>query len=211
MLSGLVFAVLMGCSSRTFPKGVPGSFRRTESAQTSPEKKKLAVGDSFELSVEVDGVMEIPMHQFRVDSRGIATLPLVGEVQLEGSRLEDARKTIADKYGAYYVNRPLIMLSPVVGEQTGEWGQVTVLGRVGRPGIVLLGSNGGISLTAAIQEAGGFSDSAKTSDIRISRTSREGRQSRVSVNFEEIGQMGNADADLQLIDGDIVYVPERIF
>jgi protein involved in polysaccharide export with SLBB domain len=93
----------------------------------------------------------------------------------------------------------------------GEWGNVTVLGRVNKPGLVALTSHRGINLSAAIQAVGGFSSSAKTSGIRISRTDEDGKKLQVTVDFEQIGLAGNAEADLLLMAGDIIYVPERIF
>ena len=186
-----------------------------EFQQGKPDKpssiSRLAAGDTIEVSVEVDGNMEVLSHRAQIDQQGMVTLPLVGDVGISGYTLNKARSVIAKTYGAYYVNPPVVMLTLAVDPGDGEWGAVTVMGRVGRPGRVPLRSQSGINLTEAIQEAGGFSGSAKKNDIRISRQDQEGKMIKVSVDFEEIGQKGNADADIKLIDGDIVYVPERIF
>ena len=69
----------------------------------------------------------------------------------------------------------------------------------------------GMSLSAAIQAAGGFASSAKANDIRVSRINKQGKKIQVSVNFDEIGESGNAEADINLLAGDIVFIPERIF
>ena len=114
-------------------------------------------------------------------------------------------------YGAYYVNPPVVMLALTDGDAVGEWGFVTVLGRVNKPGRVPLQSQKGINLSAAVQLAGGFAPSAKQSDIRVSRIDGNGKKLRVSIDFEQIGLAGNAAADILLVDGDIIYVPERIF
>ena len=183
--------------------------------QNKPDRSsslsELAMGDTIELSVEVDGNMEVLSHRAQINQQGMVTLPLVGDVEINGYTLNKARGIIAETYGAYYVNPPVIMLALTVDPGDGEWGAVTVIGRVGQPGRVPLSSQNGMNLTEAIQLAGGFSGSAKKSDIRISRTDELGMKTQVSVDFEEIGKKGNANADIKLIAGDIVYVPERIF
>ncbi len=202
----LVLAAYTGCTSKL----TLSDFDDIREGGAGNETR-LASGDTLELSVEVDGRMEVALHRAKVDMRGVVTLPLVGEVKVGDMTLEVARRVIAARYGEYYVNPPLIMLATIEDDEVGEWGRVTVLGRVGQPGVVPLSSSRGINLTAAIQAAGGFAPSAKTSAIRVWRTSKEGMKIRVTVNFDEIGRQGNTAADLKLMDGDIVDVPERIF
>ena len=183
--------------------------------QNKPDRSsslsELAMGDTIELSVEVDGNMEVLSHRAQINQQGMVTLPLVGDVEINGYTLNKARGIIAETYGAYYVNPPVVMLALTVDPGDGEWGAITVIGRVGQPGRVPLNGQNGMNLTEAIQLAGGFSGSAKKSDIRIARIGDDGKKIKVSVDFEEIGKKGNADADIKLIAGDIVYVPERIF
>jgi len=208
----LVVPVMLhtGCTSSQTTSVSTTEFQQSrQGAPSSPNK--LAAGDTIEVSVELDGNMEVFSHRAQINQQGMVTLPLVGDVEIGGNTLNEARGIIAKTYGAYYVNPPVIMLALAAGPGDGEWGAVTVMGRVGRPGRVPLRSQNGINLTEAIQEAGGFSGSAKKSDIRISRRGQDGKRIKVSVDFEEIGQKGNAEADIKLVDGDIVYVPERIF
>jgi len=199
-----------GCATPGTTSVTTQEFYQSKQDQPSPVSE-LAAGDTIEVSVEVDGSMEIMSHSAQINQQGMVTLPLVGDVEISGCTLNKARGVIAKTYGAYYVNPPVIMISLLVDPGDGEWGAVTVMGRVGRPGRIPLRSQSGMNLTEAIQEAGGFSGSAKKSDIRISRQGRDGRRIKLSVDFEEIGKKGNADADIKLIDGDIVYIPERIF
>ena len=208
VLLGVAVMSLAGC---TTTKTAPDGFFETREEDSPAKESKLVAGDSFELSVEVDGNMEVAMHRAKVDSRGMATLPLVGDLKVAGLKLEDVREIIAAKYGGYYVNPPVIILSSIEEDEVSEWGNVTVLGRVNQPGMVALTSARGINLSAAVQQAGGFSASAKTGDIRVSRTDSDGKKIQVSVDFNQIGQQGDIAADLKLMDGDIVYVPERIF
>lgn len=207
----VVFMILVaGCATMDSGSATTSGFRFGKQ-EGSSQARDLAPGDGIEVSVEVDGSMEVSLHRAELNYQGLVTLPLVGDVKVGGMKLSTARDVIAKTYGAYYVNPPVVMLALVGGDIVGEWGFVTVLGRVNKPGRIPLPSQDGMNLSAAIQMAGGFATSAKTSDIRVSRTDELGMKTRVSVDFKQIGQAGNADADIMLIDGDIIYVPERIF
>ena len=214
VVRGILFAfsigLLSGCiTSEPSPASTHGFMLGLQN--DALQASSLAPGDRIEVSVEVDGGMEVSMHRAEVNHQGMVTLPLIGDVKVKDLKLDEARKVISKTYGAYYVNPPVVMIALANDDNTGEWGNVTVLGRVNQPGLVPLTSHSGINLSAAVQAAGGFSSSAKTSDIRISRTDEMGMKTQVSVDFKQIGLSGNAKADLLLMAGDIIYVPERIF
>lgn len=211
---GLLFAffigLVVGCSSTGSSSVSTHDFMRSMQDDV-PEASDLGPGDRIEVSVEVDGNMEVSMHRAELNHQGMVTLPLIGDVRIENLKLDEARQAISATYSAYYVNPPVVMIALVDDGEAGAWGNVTVLGRVNQPGLVPLTSPRGINLSAAVQAAGGFSSSAKTSNIRVSRTDELGMKTQVSIDFDQIGLAGNAEADLTLMAGDIIYVPERIF
>jgi polysaccharide export outer membrane protein len=198
-LSIILFA---GCVSQDAEITDAGYFSSTGSR--TMRVAELSSGDTIEVSVEVDGRKEVSSHEANVNHMGYVTLPLVGDVHIGGVGIDVARSVITQRYQAYYVSDPVVMVT-----MAGGWGQVSVLGRVEIPGPVELTSGAGIRLSAAIQEAGGFAPSANTSKVQVTRMDRRGRKLRVIVDFDEIGQSGNADEDLMLFAGDIVNVPER--
>ena len=207
----LLFLV-SGCESTELNPVSREAFSQNAGHDSNGVAWKLAVGDTIELSVEVDGRMEVSGHRSEINSSGRVTLPLVGDVKIDGKTLGEARMAIEQTYGAYYVNPPVIMLGMVKNPaDAGEWGYITVTGRVQQPGRVKVDSAKGMKLTAVIQQAGGFSPSAKTSEVRVTRMEKNGRRIQTVVDYSEIGEKGNVEADLDLLDGDIVYVPERMF
>lgn len=210
VFSASAMAVLFGCTTLD-TRSVSASGFSNGNQTATVQARVLEAGDGIEVSVEVDGNMEVALHRAELNHQGVVTLPLVGDVKVSGMKLAEARSAIAKTYGAYYVDPPVIMLTLMDSDMIGEWGFVTVLGRVSKPGRVPLQSQSGMNLSAAIQAAGGFAPSAKQSDIRVTRVGTDGKKQKVSVDFEEIGESGNAEADIVLIDGDIIYVPERIF
>lgn len=209
-LSTVLTVLLFGCAALDSGTDTSAGFSNNRSGGLS-QARDLSPGDSIEISVEVDGIMEVSAHPAEINHQGMVTLPLVGDVNLGGMTISEARNTVAKTYGSYYVNPPVVMLKLVGGEDGGEWGYVTVLGRVNKPGRVPLQTPEGINLSAAIQLVEGFAPSARTSAIKVTRTDELGLQTRVTVDFEEIGEAGNVNADILLLDGDIVHVPERIF
>ena len=210
VLFPLSMILMAGCTTPDSGSSATNSFHLSQQSNTT-QVRDLAVGDSVEVSVEVDGIMEVSAYPSEINGRGMVTLPLVGDVKVGGMTVPEARGTIANTYGAYYVSPPVVMLKLVGDLEGGEWGFVTVLGRVNKPGRVPLSSPEGVNLSVAIQLAEGFALSAKTSDIRVTRKDELGMQTRVSVDFSKIGKTGDADADVMLIEGDVIYVPERIF
>ena len=206
-----LFALLTACVTSDVSTVSTQAFVLNNDALTKPSSTKLEKGDVIEVSVEVDGVMEVSRHRMDVNDFGYVTLPLVGDVNVGGMTVAQARSVIARTYGEYYVNAPVIMVSRADVPEAGDFGYVTVMGRVSKPGPVALPNAEGIKLTEAIQFAGGFAPSAKQDAIRVSRTEPGGKKIQVTVDYQKIGTAGNARADLSLMPGDIIYVPERMF
>lgn len=198
---------VLGCTAPGRRGDAKDFAQRTRSSNSQPAVV-LEPGDSIEISVEVDGRMEVPLHRASLNFKGIATLPIVGDVKIGGLNLDIARAVITKRYGALFVSKPVIMIDLVNDDAVNKWGQVRVLGRVTRPGMVPLTAPSGMNLSEAIQAAGGFATSAKTTEIRVTNNDKS---LQVVINFNEIGEKGNAEADIKLFDGDTVFIPERIF
>lgn len=92
----------------------------------------------------------------------------------------------------------------VVAVQTGG---VAILGRVKLPGVYPLGGES-LKLTRLIALAGGFSDFARTSSVLVSRADPKKPPQKVDV--EKITKEGGLDKDVDLEDGDLVFVGERM-
>ena len=89
----------------------------------------------------------------------------------------------------------------------GGTGGVTILGKVRTPGVYGLAGES-LKLSRVIALAGGFAEFAKTSSVIVVRASAPKQPVRVNVNA--ITSDGNLEQDIDLGDGDIVFVGERI-
>ena len=83
-----------------------------------------------------------------------------------------------------------------------------VLGQVGRPGPVNLTQTMELTVTKALQEAGGLKPFANQRKIKVTSFDSEGNKTRKYVDVLEIGEDGDTSKDIRLKAGDVVWVPE---
>lgn len=95
-------------------------------------------------------------------------------------------------------DRVVVSQSPYIGKE------VTILGRVVRPGPVDFPLDGNLDLVGAISRAGGFHQLANPKKVNVNR----GGKVQV-IDVRELSERGGSVFALQ--PGDVVTVPERIF
>jgi len=86
---------------------------------------------------------------------------------------------------------------------------VYVFGAVGRPGALDVKKSDGITLLQAIAQAGGIAEGGSKSGVIIKRKTKEGKELKLKVNIKKIIKGDKPDIELQ--EGDVVYVSESIF
>ena len=86
-------------------------------------------------------------------------------------------------------------------------GGASILGKVKQPGVYPVGGES-IKLTKLIAMAGGFTEFAKTSSVTVIRASAP--KSPIRVDVGNITKSGDLDKDVDLQDGDLVFVGERM-
>ncbi len=148
-----------------------------------------------------------------VDQNGDVTIPLLLQepVACDGLTLEALRQKLVKAYSHYYRQPQIsVTFAPFDSRSVGvsPWGTVTVLGEVASPGPVNIPSTMELTVTKALQMAGGVKPYADKSSIQVSRCDKDGKISRTYVNLKEIGKDGRADKDMVLRAGDVLWVPE---
>jgi protein involved in polysaccharide export with SLBB domain len=127
--------------------------------------------------------------------------------------LDDLAGILTALYGDYFV-QPQVVVEFVRDEDSDRimaWGYVTVLGRVKNPGRVSIPPTQDLTVSGAIQKAGGLDTSAKDSAIRVTRQLPSGKARKYDVNLRRVGSAGTVKDDLILKPGDVVFVPEMMF
>ncbi len=205
-----MFGILLaGCVTTDSPVVTAEEFSASVRAQK--QARLLRSGDRVYLSVEVKGKKEIPQTTIQVNHDGSIPVPFVGDVKLDGLTLAEARLLLEKSYSRIFVTAPLITFGLVDDGAAGEWGYVTVLGQVRNPGRFSVMTSAGMNLSEALHEAGGFGDSANMNEIVVTRVAPDGKTIQYIADIKAFGRSGSTQQDIVLFDGDVVYVPERLF
>ena len=87
--------------------------------------------------------------------------------------------------------------------------RVYVFGQVKNPGALEVKKSNIPTLLRAIAQAGGFSERASKGNVNIKRKNDQGEEIQMTVNAKAI--IKGKKKDIQLLENDVVYVPESIF
>jgi len=149
----------------------------------------------------------------RVDAKGTVNLPLVGEIRVYGQTLSEAERTIQEAYkNGRFLRNPEVTVA--VEEYAPR--EVSIQGQVKNPGRYPLPVESSMSLVELVTKAGGFTDTAQGTAVRVTRILPDGSTRVITLDVESLIK-GRSDAKtngdnnaLLLEPDDIVYVPERI-
>lgn len=160
---------------------------------------KVGPEDVLAVTLTVAGETQLfPTLQVRVDRQGNVDLPLVGQVQVANSELEDVEDAIQATYVPAVYQQAVVHVSLLKAHTTN----VLVIGTVLSPGLVELPDNQR-NLLYAIVRAGGVSNTA--SGVVTLQRIRQPDQ-KVTLNLTDPLQLSQALALDPLQDGDILAV-----
>ncbi|QYY36827.1 polysaccharide biosynthesis/export family protein [Ruficoccus sp. ZRK36] len=156
--------------------------------------------------IQVD-VFQEPMLQVqsRLSADGTVSLPLIGEMPIGGMTVTDAQNLVTQAYKGDYLINPHVTI--LVLQYTERF--IYVHGMVNRPGPVPIPPERELSLTEAINSAGGLTRLARRGNIKIRRVNPDGQTEVITVDFGDILESPEV-SDIKLKDGDHVIVDERI-
>jgi polysaccharide export outer membrane protein len=83
-----------------------------------------------------------------------------------------------------------------------------VLGAVNKPGNIEVPNDARITVSMAVSQAGSYTKFAATGRVQVLRHSPTGEVRKMTVDLDAVLE-GNLALDLQLLPGDVVWVPER--
>ena len=86
---------------------------------------------------------------------------------------------------------------------------IAVVGEVKRPGPYTITNNQSVNsatITSAIQQAGGITQSADIRDIQVRRSTKSGLEQVININLWRLLQEGDLNQDLPLQEGDTIIV-----
>jgi polysaccharide biosynthesis/export protein len=149
----------------------------------------------------------------RVDAKGTVNLPLVGEIRVRGLTLSEAERTIENAYkDGRFLRKPEVTVA--VDDYAPR--EVSIQGQVKNPGRYPLPIESTMSVLDLVTKAGGFTDTALGTGVRITRILPDGSTRVITLDVESLikgrsNAKTNGENNALLLEADdIVYVPERI-
>ncbi len=177
--------------------GYQGNQLSTETEYT------LGAGDG--LRVNVFPVEEFSgEYQILVD--GTLSLPIVGNIQVQGLTLTQLTEFLTQQY-RQYVKRPVITVSLTAPRPL----KLAIAGEINSPGSYLLPVEGGQkfpTLTQLIQQAGGLTTVANLEKVEIKRQFK-GQTLVLNLNLWDLLKEGQLEQDITLRDGDQIIIPTQ--
>src|SRR5476651_152134 len=183
-------------------------------ASPNADEKKAVVYKitrTDKISIVVVGENDLNVGGKRVDANGNVNLNLVGEVRIAGLSVNQAQTVIEN---AYRDGR--ILRNPQVTINIEEYAPrtVSISGMVKIPGTVSLPPETTMTIKELVLKAGGFTETASGSKVRVSRTMPDGTTRIFTLNVDAVlkgrDTGKSADNNFVLEPDDIVYVPEKI-
>ncbi|MDR1458326.1 MAG: polysaccharide biosynthesis/export family protein [Puniceicoccales bacterium] len=136
---------------------------------------------------------------------GEISMPLIGKIKISGLTLEEAENVIEAKYSDGFIKSPCVLIRVVKRAQE----QVTVLGNVQNQRVIEFDSNRGLTLTEALGKANGPTLKADISKIILTSIDANGQPQSKQIDMKVIIQ--GKTKDIQLQNGDLIYVKESMF
>ena len=161
------------------------------------EAYRLGKGD--EITVDIAGRPDLAA-KLVVGPDGCVTLPLAGDIKLDGMTRPEAGKAIEAALAHYYDN---LSVQVTVTKYTSN--RVLVLGAVATPGEVTF--EGTPTLLEALTRSGLVTGPNKVAAIPERCAIYRGSDQVVWVELRQLVESGNTLADLRLRRDDVIYVP----
>ena len=162
----------------------------------------LQPGDLLEVKVYMEENMD---RTLRISANGTITFPLVGNIRVGGMSVAAAENALSKELKRYIKNPQISMLIQEYGNKT-----VYILGQVQKPSAVEIPPEKPLTVLEAITSVGGFTDIAAPSKVKVLRMDN-GNQKAIDVDITQITKYGNKSLDINLMPGDVVFVPQSIF
>jgi polysaccharide export outer membrane protein len=192
----------VGVSAGVFAADTPGG----KSKKNIPYR----ITATDKLGVSVVGEDELTVTS-RVDAKGFINLKFLGEVNVYGMTISEAQKAIETAYReGRYLRNPQVTIT--IEDYAPR--PVTITGQVKNPNRYAMPPESPMTLVDLVSMAGGFTDSAKGTKIKITRKYPDGTIKVFEKDAESVmkGRDKNDvdDNDFFLEPNDLVFVPEKV-
>jgi len=163
------------------------------------------------LSIAVIGEPDLNVASKRVDASGNVNLAHVQDVHLAGLTVAEAQTAIENAYkDARILRNPQVSLNIDVYAPR----EVSISGMVKQAGKYSLPPETITTLKDIVLRAGGFTDTANGSKVRVSRPNPDGTTKIIVKDIDSVirgkDTKNSVDGSFPLEPGDVIYVPEKM-
>lgn len=198
-LLALFAALPLGCARKDITP-VEDVLRDEALAAAEEPAYRLRPGDELTIEFAADKALT---YQAPVTPSGTIVLPMAGEVPAEGLTADELARGIAEAMSGYLLDPTVSVLIRNVHRQA-----VYVIGEVRAPGRIE--TVGGITVSAALAEAGGIDPRGKPSSVVVLRTTGVEEPLAFKVDVTKILSARDMSQDVLLRENDLVYVPKSV-
>lgn len=173
------------------------------------QEYKLKTGDVVQIEVLEDSTLN---RTAIVLPGGQISLPLIGSVAAGGRTLAQVQQDVSTQLAQSFATAPTVYvtLSALAERQPpGEPAtiDVFVVGAANAPGRLEMPPRS--TFLQAVAMAGGLSPFAAKKRLQLRRTDKNGVEKTYRLNYEAIELGGGAGGAMQLVDGDVIIIPQR--
>jgi polysaccharide export outer membrane protein len=182
-------------------------------ASTSPARPPT-VGQSAEYLIGAGDTLQVFVWrnpelsaEAPVRPDGRITIPLVQDVQAQGTTPTELARSLGKALSAY-VQDPVVTVIVKSFASTGNATAVSVIGAAATPKTVPY--RAGLTALDVLIEVGGLSTFARGNGATLLRREADGYHS-YPLRLKDLVRLGDLRANVDLMPGDIIRIPERLF
>lgn len=175
---------------------------------------RIGVGDQITVEVLQDSSLN---RTVVVLPDGRISFPFAGTIQAAGRTVGQIEATITAGIAGQFTTEPNVFVSvqpapeePRVPRTPAPDPVISIyyIGEVATPGVREVPP--GTTLLQALAQSGGFTDFAALKRVQLRRTDPDtGQYQMVEFNYRAVADGARILNDIELIDGDVILVPER--
>lgn len=192
------FLVILFLSACTAKNIVPADSAISHPSSYPLEQYLIQTGDILDIKFFYNPELN---EQVTVRPDGRISLQLASEIPAAGLTPAQLTETLVKNYEKELANPGITVIVRSFSSQ-----RIYVDGEVVKPGMVNL--VGPMTVLQSIAEAGGFKDTAKTSQVLIIRKTEQSKPLAIAVNLDDVRKAADGSQDILLAPFDIVYVPK---
>ena len=178
------------------------------SVNAMDDKYRLAIGDelSFQILEDEEDPKLLP-----VTDSGDLQVPYIGRFPAAGKTCKELAAALKVELEKKYYYHATVVVA--VDSKPRSRGKIYIVGAIRTPGPQEIASDETLTVSRAILRAGSFTEFADEKNVRITRSPTPGDSANkkiFTVNVAQIFEKGKTENDLELLPGDLIFVPERM-